>query len=852
MHLPADLKGFKPFQNKVYNMSDVDLDSISTGLNDHHHSDQLVKTGSPNFLCSILPSHWRSNKTLPIPFKVVAVGEVKDGTKVCITAGNDENFCSELRNNTATMKNQVAKFNDLRFVGRSGRGKSFTLTISVFTNPPQIALYQKAIKVTVDGPREPRSKPKLHTDDRHMHRPSPLDVAPKRPVIPDPLREHQLSHLADLECLRQQHANVSHLEHRNHLNELNRQLRDHSHHPARSRGVHSQNQTPESDTALASQTSDVLTESNEPLSPIGQRSWSYEPLYSSDTVQHINREDHLILKESSSDLPDHDERMEVSSNYDRSSGTGMVIYQRKNAVNNFSPKSPGGTCSDLRQSTFVLSAHERHEPSPFSVLSSSSEDKGERGESYHLSIKAAEDGHPPISNDRLIRRYDPGLHHRNDDRLTMRFDSGQSYLTDEKISTRYDHGSFQTGDERSTNRYDFGPLQSPDERLAVRYDSGQSQLNEDRLPNLKKTFSSRFSISGYEPISKFNFPSHLTPLHPSDLDLNDRRFNEAHYPMVNSPDHVSVEGNLSSTNHLSSGLLDAHKSFSVVSDSVDKKSKILDNPRILYRSEPRSQISNLFPVYGPRASHENSAINFSLSDSGENILLLPENQIRVLHDSGNNFHSAVDSEIRPYRTLDPVHANRGLNHSSFPILTISSVGNSADALSYLSVSPSHILHSSFIYPQRYQPNQLIIPAGEKTYEILGYQKTYSRSSEASEDCLDQSRSSTDAKYFKRRLSKNHEDKMSESVDSADLEQKIYDTSSTRYSKSYHPIERPIPIALTASSVTNKKVSILGESSLQSSNSEQMYSPVSSHGWRSPDSRRNGEEQTDMISVWRPY
>lgn len=40
-----------------------------------------------------------------------------------VMAGNDENFCGELRNCTAVMKNQVAKFNDLRFVGRSGRGK---------------------------------------------------------------------------------------------------------------------------------------------------------------------------------------------------------------------------------------------------------------------------------------------------------------------------------------------------------------------------------------------------------------------------------------------------------------------------------------------------------------------------------------------------------------------------------------------------------------------------------------------------------------------------------------------------------------------------------------------------------
>ncbi|VVC43198.1 Acute myeloid leukemia 1 protein (AML1)/Runt,Runt domain,p53-like transcription factor, DNA- [Cinara cedri] len=122
------------------------------------HPGELVRTGSPFLVCTILPTHWRSNKTLPVAFKVVALGEVPDGTAVTIRAGNDENFCAELRNCTALMKNQVAKFNDLRFVGRSGRGKSFTLTITVSCSPPQVTTYNKAIKVTVDGPREPRSK----------------------------------------------------------------------------------------------------------------------------------------------------------------------------------------------------------------------------------------------------------------------------------------------------------------------------------------------------------------------------------------------------------------------------------------------------------------------------------------------------------------------------------------------------------------------------------------------------------------------------------------------------------------------------------------------------------------------
>ena len=85
---------------------------------------ELVKTDSPNFVCSVLPSHWRCNKTLPVAFKVIALsGDIPDGLTVTILAGNDDNYSAELRNSTAVIKNQVARFNDLRFVGRSGRGE---------------------------------------------------------------------------------------------------------------------------------------------------------------------------------------------------------------------------------------------------------------------------------------------------------------------------------------------------------------------------------------------------------------------------------------------------------------------------------------------------------------------------------------------------------------------------------------------------------------------------------------------------------------------------------------------------------------------------------------------------------
>ena len=91
---------------------------------------ELMKTDSPNILCTPIPGHWRSNKSLPTSFRVVALNEVKDGTTVNVRVGNDDNFCGELRNNTAAMKGQVAKFNDLRFVGRSGRGRGVASKIS--------------------------------------------------------------------------------------------------------------------------------------------------------------------------------------------------------------------------------------------------------------------------------------------------------------------------------------------------------------------------------------------------------------------------------------------------------------------------------------------------------------------------------------------------------------------------------------------------------------------------------------------------------------------------------------------------------------------------------------------------
>ncbi|CAL4068964.1 unnamed protein product, partial [Meganyctiphanes norvegica] len=145
--MPTDMSG----------LGHHNVNGLGGGLG-YEHPGELMKTGAPNLLCTAFPDHWRSNKSLSMTFKVVALDDVKDGTVVTLRVGNDENISGELRNNTSVMKNQVAKFNDLRFVGRSGRGKSFNLCIIVSSRPMQMTMLTKAIKVTVDGPREPRNK----------------------------------------------------------------------------------------------------------------------------------------------------------------------------------------------------------------------------------------------------------------------------------------------------------------------------------------------------------------------------------------------------------------------------------------------------------------------------------------------------------------------------------------------------------------------------------------------------------------------------------------------------------------------------------------------------------------------
>ncbi|VEL38189.1 unnamed protein product [Protopolystoma xenopodis] len=103
-------------------MSDILLAEFTLRRALREHTGDLVVTSSPHLLCSSLPKHWRSNKSLPTPFRVVSLKPIPNGTKVALLAGNEERPCAELKNAVAVMHNQEARFSDLRFLGRSGRG----------------------------------------------------------------------------------------------------------------------------------------------------------------------------------------------------------------------------------------------------------------------------------------------------------------------------------------------------------------------------------------------------------------------------------------------------------------------------------------------------------------------------------------------------------------------------------------------------------------------------------------------------------------------------------------------------------------------------------------------------------
>jgi hypothetical protein len=76
---------------------------------------------------------------------------------------------------------QVARFSDLRFVGKSGRGKNFNLTITIHhSDYREVTVVPSVIKVTVDGPRDSRNASKCPYSNNNPfdYRKRPLSMTP--------------------------------------------------------------------------------------------------------------------------------------------------------------------------------------------------------------------------------------------------------------------------------------------------------------------------------------------------------------------------------------------------------------------------------------------------------------------------------------------------------------------------------------------------------------------------------------------------------------------------------------------------------------------------------------------------
>ena len=94
-------------------------------LDDGHtqlQNGDAVMTSCASIACTRLPVHWRSNKALPQMFRVYSLKPIADGTEVAVTTVNDMGQNCDVKNGTARFQHNVAKFVDMRFNGKSGRG----------------------------------------------------------------------------------------------------------------------------------------------------------------------------------------------------------------------------------------------------------------------------------------------------------------------------------------------------------------------------------------------------------------------------------------------------------------------------------------------------------------------------------------------------------------------------------------------------------------------------------------------------------------------------------------------------------------------------------------------------------
>lgn len=296
----------------------------------------------------------------------------------------------------------------------------------------------------------------------------------------------------------------------------------------------------------------------------------------------------------------------------------------------------------------------------------------------------------------------------------------------------------------------------------------------------------------------------------------------------------------------------------------------------------------------PASSPEDSAINLSLTASSHVKRKDSEDGARSLQpvkfDIRQNIPKLRGHENGTLRSEDMGERMFVLPRSpspgriSFPVLPSATYLKSITAPGAVSV-PAVLLNptqrdppSSFIYPNIFPHNssQIIVPARDKAFDVLTEANSYE---DKCYTIFNQSRSSTERNYFKRRLSSSRslEEKPQQVIkpvrqasddvcDRHGLGERLH--SKYQYLKNPETatnrrLEKPIPISLPSWHVFDRKMVDIDMADV-ALRSDVIHYPVaasvssaSSHGCRSdssrsPLSRRSSEEHYEHISVWRPY
>ena len=85
---------------------------------------ELKSTEDPSVFVTGLPKFSRANKFIGNYYVYVAHNKIPDGTLVIIKAYSEKTGWGQMKNNTSVLRNGVAFFEDMRFVGKSGRSMS--------------------------------------------------------------------------------------------------------------------------------------------------------------------------------------------------------------------------------------------------------------------------------------------------------------------------------------------------------------------------------------------------------------------------------------------------------------------------------------------------------------------------------------------------------------------------------------------------------------------------------------------------------------------------------------------------------------------------------------------------------